>query len=28
MVQKSFRENQNSHFMFSNVFQKIMPFMR
>jgi hypothetical protein len=25
---KSCRENQNTHFMFSNVFPKIVPFMR
>jgi len=23
-----FRENQNTHFMFNNVFPKIVPFMR
>jgi len=28
MFQKIFTENQNSHFIFSNFFQKIMPFMR
>ena len=25
---KSCRENQNAHFIFSNVFPKIVPFMR
>ena len=25
---KSYRENQNTHFMFSNIFPKIAPFMR
>jgi hypothetical protein len=25
---KSYRENQNSHFIFSNFFLKIAPFMR
>jgi len=25
---KSCRENENTHFMFNNVFPKILPFMR
>jgi len=25
---KSYRENQNTHFMFNNFFSKIVPFMR
>jgi hypothetical protein len=25
---KSCRENQNTHFIFSNLFSKIVPFMR
>jgi len=25
---KSYRENQNTHFMFSNFFPKIVPFVR
>jgi hypothetical protein len=27
-LDKSCRENQNTHFVFSNMFQKIVPFMR
>jgi len=25
---KRYRENQNTHFVFSNLFSKIVPFMR
>jgi hypothetical protein len=28
VLDKYYRENQNTHFMFSNVFAKIVPFMR
>ena len=28
VVDKSCRKNQNTHFMFNNLFPKIVPFMR
>jgi hypothetical protein len=28
VADKSYRENQNTHFMFNNFFPKIVPFMR
>jgi len=28
VLDKSCRENQNTHFMFKNYFSKIVPFMR
>ena len=27
VLEKSYRENQNTHIMLNNVFQKIVPFM-